>query len=108
MSKMGTITLEGCSGENYEFSIYPLGTNFKSVGGVYYISKRIDRTHSHIYLGITDSLSSRFDNHHKQKCFDKNGANCISVHVSESEEEREIIEKDILCKYSFSCNETNN
>lgn len=108
MSKIGTITLKGCSGQNYEFSIYPLGTNFKSIGGVYYISKRIDKTHSHIYLGTTEDLSSRFDDHHKQRCFNRNGANCISVHVNQSKEGRELIEKDILCKYNFACNETNN
>lgn len=108
MSKIGTILLEGCSGEKYDFSIYPLDTNFKNLGGVYYISKRLDKIHSHIYLGITEDLSSRFDNHHKQKCFDENGANCISIHLNESEEERELIEKDILCKYNFPCNENNN
>ncbi len=108
MSRIGTITLEGCSGNSYEFNIYPIGANFIPIGGVYYISHREDRTHTHIYLGITEDLSTRFANHHKEDCFIENEANCISIHQNESEEERQEIEKDILCYYNFPCNEINN
>ncbi|WP_299117095.1 hypothetical protein [uncultured Winogradskyella sp.] len=108
MAKLGTIILDGCSSKTYEFSIYSIDTNFKQLGGIYYISRRENKNHTHIYLGITEDLSTRFDNHHKQDCFDENEANCISIHLNESEEERELIEKDILCKYNFLCNDTNN
>ncbi|MDT7832035.1 hypothetical protein RQM59_06565 [Flavobacteriaceae bacterium S356] len=105
---MATITLEGCSGKSYEFIIHAKGTNFNSVGGVYYITKIKNNKHTRIYLGITNDLSTRFDNHHKEDCFEENGATHIAIHKSSSESEREKIEKDILCKYNFPCNEQNN
>jgi len=108
MARLGTIILEGCSGKTYDFDIYPIDTIFKALGAIYFISKRKDRNHEKIYLGITEDLSTRFVNHHKQDCFDKHDANCISVHLNQSETERESIEKDILCKHDFSCNKTNN
>lgn len=108
MAKIGTITFEGCSGKIYIFGIYPIGTNFKAFGGVYYISEKKDENHTHIYLGITEDISSRFNDHHKQDCFDKNSANCISIYLVESKKDRKLIEKDILCNYNFICNEVNN
>ena len=106
MAKTGTLTLEGCSGKTYEFEIYPIDTNFKVLGAIYFISKRENRNYERIYVGITEDLSTRFDNHHKQDCFDKHEANCISIHLNQSKKERELIEKDILCKYNFKCNDT--
>lgn len=108
MAKIGTVLLEGCSGKTYNFDIYLIGTNFRVLGAVYFISKREDGNHQRIYLGITEDLSTRFDNHQKQDCFEKHNANCISIHLNESKEQRELIEKDILCKYSFPCNDQNN
>ncbi|OEK09510.1 hypothetical protein A8C32_12435 [Flavivirga aquatica] len=105
---MPKVSLQGCSGKTYSFDIYSIETAFNTLGAIYFISKRQDKTHTRIYLGITEDLSTRFNNHHKQDCFDKHNANCISVHLSSSKEERETIEKDILCNYDFSCNETNN
>lgn len=109
MSKIGTIILTGCSGNEYSFDIYSFNTTFKPLSGIYYISKRNQkREHTAIYLGITDDLSSRFNNHHKGDCFVKNGANCISILLENSKERREEIEKDILCNYNFPCNDKSN
>lgn len=109
MSQLETIKLLGCSKQEYEFNIYNYGTKFKAVGGVYFISKvNNEGVHSTIYLGITNDLSTRFDNHHKEMCFIDNEVNRISILVEENEENRIEIEKDILCKYDFKCNELNN
>ncbi len=108
MAKIGTISLNGCSGKIYSFNIYSIDTSFNALGAVYYISKRSNENHSHIYLGITEDLSTRFNNHHKQACFDKLKANCISVLLNSSEKDRKKIEEDILCNYNFPCNEVNN
>jgi len=108
MAKIGTISLQGCSGKLYEFNIYEFGTNFNSLGAVYFISKRHDENHTTIYLGITDDLSTRFNNHHKKECIIKYGANCISVLQNASEVERKSIEEDILCYYDFPCNDVKN
>ncbi len=108
MAKIETILLKGCSGKAYSFDVYPFGTNFKALGAVYCISKRQNNNHNLIYLGITDDLSTRFNYHHKESCFKRHNADCISIHLNSSEKEREIIERDILCNYNFPCNEVNN
>jgi hypothetical protein len=109
MTKIADLTLKGSSKTEYTFKVYPIGTSFKKLGGVYYISKRTESdgkgSHTQKYIGITEDLSSRFDNHHKADCFKKNGANCISVHLCESEDERQEIEKDLLSNYDCPCNE---
>lgn len=105
---MSTITLTGCSGNSYEFTIYKKGTSFKEVGGVYYVTKIVDNKHSRIYLGITNDLSTRFDDHHKEDCFEKYGVTHIAIYRSSSDTNRKKIEKDILCNYKFPCNEVNN
>ena len=74
MAKLGTITLKGQSGADYEFDVYTWGADFNNVGAVYYISNRyVDSdsgwTHTDIYIGQTGDLSDRFDNHHKAQCF---------------------------------------
>ena len=56
----------GLSGRQYEYRIYPLGTNFKAVPGNYIFAKETAQgRHSPIYIGETADLSERFDNHHK-------------------------------------------
>ena len=108
MAKIETISLKGCSGKTYNFDVYHIGTDFKALGAVYCISKRKDNNHTLIYLGITDDLSTRFNNHHKEDCFKNHNANCVSVHLNSSEKERKLIEQDLLCNYNFPCNEVNN
>lgn len=108
MAKVESISLKGCSGKSYEFNVYEFGTNFKSLGAVYFISRKQNGINNLIYIGITDDLSKRFDDHHKKECFIKYGGNCISIHQEASETVRKSIEKDILCFYNFPCNEINN
>jgi excinuclease UvrABC nuclease subunit len=109
MSNASTLDLTGSSGKKYKFYVYELGTSFKKVGGVYAITKRTSsqgsNSHSVIYIGKTDDLSERFDNHHKQDCVDKNGANRICVRQVESEADRDSIEKDLIKNYQPKCNE---
>jgi excinuclease UvrABC nuclease subunit len=109
-SKLADLNLKGISGKEYKFLVYPLGTKFKAIGGVYYISKRTKNqdgigSHSPIYVGETSDLSERFDNHHKSSCFDRKNANCISVLINSSEKERLVIEKDLKKNYNPTCND---
>ncbi len=109
MAKLADLTLKGCSGKEYTFGVYTIDTTFKAIGGVYYISKRTvsnnKGSHHKIYIGITEDLSARFNNHHKASCFKKYNANCISVLVENIKSNREEIERDLLCNYNFPCNE---
>ena len=108
-SKIEDLTLTGKSGTNYTFQMYPWGTEFKALGGVYIVTKRAagngGGSHSLIYVGVTGDLSERLDNHHKAKCFKGHGANCVGVLLEESEKKRLAIEADLLAGYTWPCNE---
>jgi len=109
MEKIATLALTGALGIKYAFDVYPYGTEFKAIGAVYYISKRtekVDGTGSHdkIYIGETEDLSERFDNHHKEPCFKMHNANCISIYEEFNKEKRLIIEKDLIDARNPPCN----
>ena len=108
MASLGTISLAGKSGKSYSFEKYILNTNFNALGGLYLFTRAADNTNYLLYLGHTQDLSSRFTNHHKEQCIDKNGGTHISVCVINDEKKRLEAEKDILSNYNFTCNEVNN
>ncbi|MDE2462124.1 MAG: GIY-YIG nuclease family protein [Alphaproteobacteria bacterium] len=106
---MATIAFTGKSKKRYKFTVHPLGTEFKSVGAVYFITSRKKTksgsyVHTRIYVGETGDLSERFDNHHKEKCFKKHGANCICIHREEDEDARLEIEQDLIDLCDPPCN----
>lgn len=110
MTKLGTVEFAGKSGNKYSFNAYEWGTAFKKdYGAVYYITKRAKDAngkfeHTKIYVGETGDLSTRFDNHHKQDCFDENGVNCVCIRGEADETTRLEIEADLLGKHEPSCN----
>lgn len=109
MAKIGTITLTGKSGKKHTFNIYPYDTSFKELAAVYYISKRTEKSggggnHKHIYIGQTENLAERFQNHHKEECFKRNKANCKSILQESSEKKRLEIEADLIDALTLPCN----
>jgi excinuclease UvrABC nuclease subunit len=105
MAKITDMTFTGKSGTAYSFGLYPRETTFKALGGIYAFTKeKPDGKHTVIYIGQTGDLSERFDDHHKNDCFDKNGANFISVLLEDSEAKRLKIETDLVDNYSPTCN----
>lgn len=109
MAKIGDLALTGVSGKQYSFSVYPLNTEFKALGGVYYFSIRTTKpdgggNHTPLYIGQTSDLSSRFTDHHKEACMDSRGVNCISVHVDQDEDSRLAKEQDLIAAYNPPCN----
>lgn len=116
MNNTGTkLTLNGISGEQYLFDLFSfddfseLRNAFRSMPAVYVFTRRRmfvnDYTHDLIYLGETEDLSQRFNEHHKEENIMMHHANCIGLHGVTSYEERINIEKDILGAYDFPCNE---
>lgn len=101
-----TLLITGKSGAVYEFIIHKLPVSFNPVGGVYLFTKELnDDRHQYIYLGITNDLSERFDDHHKAKCIKQHGATHLCAFTENSEERRKFIEKDIMAVISTKCNE---
>ena len=106
------LTLSGSSGYTYTFLVYPLGTAFKSLPGVYVVTRRHPKLfdpgfeHSILYFGETEDLSTRFDNHHKAASFRRNNANCIGVLLEGCIDEvaRRAIESDLVMHWNPCCN----
>jgi len=111
MAKFGTVTFTGASEAKYEFNAYPWGTSFKKdYGAVYFVTKR-DKdskggySHKRVYVGQTEDMSTRFDDHHKQDCFERHSANCICVYGEQDEDTRLEIEQDLIDNYDPPCND---
>lgn len=112
--KIGSsLTVVGISKTEYKFDVYSISNfddiDFDADGGVYIFTRRYDDNgkyrHHIIYCGKTNDLSSRFNNHHKEKDIIKHHANCICVKIVSTENERDKIEKDILEGNNFPCND---
>lgn len=101
---VNAVTATGLSGVQYSFKVYPWGTPFKAVGAVYLVLRKGNPSFDLLYVGQTDDLSCRFDNHHKLPSFDRNGRTHIAILVEPSEAKRLRIESDLVTKYQPSCN----
>ena len=110
------LTLNGISGMEYIFDLYTfddfseLRSAFLARAGVYLFTRRRATnegfTHDLVYLGETENLAKRFDNHHKEAKIKAHHANCIGIHAAPADEEqRKLIESDMLAAYDFPCNE---
>jgi hypothetical protein len=53
---------------------------------------------------MTGDMSTRFDDHHKEECFTRQGANCICVYNVKEETYRRAVETDLIQKYNPPCN----
>ena len=110
MPRITTLVLKGASGKTYEFEVYSADSNWNDgIACVYYVSHRTvgkDGTgsHAHIYVGETDDLKERHSGHHRQKCFEREGYNCISVLRESNAEARLRIERDLIDSLDPPCN----
>lgn len=110
MAKIGTIIYRGSSGKEYAFDVYPMKSDFDAIYAIYIVTKREEKsggggTHAHLYVGQTTDLSTRFDGHHKQDCFDEKGGNTICVHQVSTQNELDTIEEDLIKGLQPTCND---
>ena len=104
MASLGKVTLTSASGEQYRFTVFPLGTRFRSVSGVYLITRRATRTeggHGHKILNVggTDDFSQPYDRYCKTKDLTRFGANCICIQSDASAESRRRKERDLVATF---------
>jgi hypothetical protein len=108
--RLGRAYFKGKSGKAYNFLVYPRGTNFKKgIRAVYFVTNRYpnkDRSYVHgvIRVGQPEDLSTEFDYHPRQACFDKYGANCVCVHEEPDRDTRLKVVQDLSDNYSPPCN----
>lgn len=109
MAKLGSVSAKGKSGTSYTFGVYELGTRFKAIAGTYIYAKRYKKgnkyEYSAIYIGHTENLSTRFNDHHKKECIESNDANCICVRSAKTKESAKIVEQDLLGAINTPCND---
>jgi hypothetical protein len=104
------MVFKGKSGTAYRFKVYPYGTRFRKISGVYVIGNRMQGTNGGrrlvpLYVGHTEDFSQPFDQHQKAKNFVEQGANCICVQSDAVEESRLTKEKDLVASLRPACNE---
>ena len=109
MASLGKAVLKGGSGKAYRFRVYPLGTKFRKIGGVYVITNRyhnedVGYRHKTLYVGQTEDFSKPFDQHGKAKEFVQHGANCICVLSDGTEDSRLAKEQDLVAALHPVCN----
>lgn len=105
MSKIEDFAFYGASGRKYIFQVYPIGTKFNNIGGVYIFTRRMNNygggvTHNILYVGQTISLMRRITSAHpKWYPALRNGMNCTCVYSVLNDSERNTIENDLIVKY---------
>jgi hypothetical protein len=96
----------GLSGHQYEYTIYPAGTQWNDVPGCYIFAKRVPQGWVALYIGQTESFKNRFDDHHKWPCALRNGATHVHARVNNAgETSRRTEERDLIERYQPTCNE---
>lgn len=94
--------------ENYQFSIYPITTQFSRIAAIYTFI--ILPTHSQqytlLYIGITNNLNSRFKTHHKINTAKQLGMTHIGILKKSSGRTRKTIEKNLLKNLNPPLNQT--
>jgi len=110
MAALGSMVFKGKSGKAYRFKVYPLGTRFRKLSGVYVIANRSHGANGSrrlvpLYVGHTEDFSQPFAQHHKAKDFTKQGANCICLQSDTLEESRLTKEQDLIAALNPACND---
>jgi hypothetical protein len=110
MASLGKMTFRGKSGRAYRFKVFPLGTRFRNISGVYVVGNRlrcIDGRYkvTPLYIGHTEDFSQPFDRHHKAKDFAEQGADCICVQRDGVEESCATKEQDLVAALHPVCND---
>lgn len=107
MNNDNTITWEGESGNNYKYWILPIDSSFKDEPGNYIFAKETEpNTWVAVYIGQTDSLKKRLENHNEDSCVQRNGATHIHAHTNSSgEDARKSEEQDLIPKWKPTCND---
>ena len=106
MDNTKTIFWEGKSEEKYEYWIYQIDTSFKEEGSNYIFAKEVEpKSWEPIYIGQTNNLNQRLENHEKERCAIEYGATHIHAHLNNNEQNRLSEEKDLIDNYHPDCND---
>ena len=111
MSTYSTVTATGASGARYEFQVYPLGTDFNELPGLYMFCHPLANGQWRVhYVGQTHNLKNRvglgLSLHHKIADARRAGATHVGVRAFNGREsDRIATELDIIQGLKPSLNE---
>jgi hypothetical protein len=110
MASLGKTMFKSKSGNHYRFKVFPLGTRFRKISGIYLIAYRAHSTHGGhrhkiLFVGSTEDFSQPFEKHHKAQDLIRLGANCICVQSDKSEKSRLEKERELIAAFSPACND---
>ncbi len=95
----------GASGKSYIHYSYPIDIDFGAKPGNYIFARWTGSTWVPLYIGQTEDLSNRFDNHHKIDLAKRHGATHIHAHANENGERARLAEEtDLVKKWNPACN----
>lgn len=106
MANIESVKVKGFSGKEYSMDCYSLASSWQVVSGVYVVGRREGNGNiTALYVGETENLKQRFENHHKQICFNKNSANVLCWISENNASNRLAIETDIRRQLNPTCND---
>jgi hypothetical protein len=110
MACLGKTVFHGQSGKSYRFRVYPWGTRFRKLSGVYVVGHRSDDHGGAVemvplYVGQTEDFSQPFGKHHKAQAFGRQGANCICLQADTEEPSRLAKQDDLIGGLHPVCND---
>ena len=91
-----SITLTGRSGTSYPFTVFPWGTEFNPVGGLYAALVAQNNRYVVEYIGQTKDLSSRPEDHHRESDFMRRRVCYVAVHGEANQQNRLAKEADLV------------
>jgi len=101
------ILFKGDSGKEYKYWIYDLDDTHDAAPANYiFVKETKTNYYTPIYIGETEDISERFDNHHKMPCIRQNRATHLCTHMSSSEKKVRCAEEaDLISNYNPVCND---
>jgi len=100
-----TASWKGQSGKSYTYGIFPLPTSFKAEPGNYIFAKIVSGAWRSVYIGQTEDLSERFDNHHAMPCIKRNLATHVHAHLNNNGKQARLDEEtDLVRGHDPTCN----
>ena len=106
MGAMAVMKWQGQSGRRYKYWVYEIGTKFKETPANYVFAQETAAlTFAPVYVGQTDDLSVRLDDHEKMPFIRESGATHIHVHAnSRGGAARLEEETDLVSMWNPVCN----
>lgn len=105
MSNTPEVFWPGKSGQQYGYWVSRIDANYLDEPGNYIFAKVVNGYWVAVYIGQTNSLANRLNNHPKEPCAIRNGATHIHAHTNhQGENARKVEEVDLIENWQPVCN----